>query len=225
MWEKSRGIFTTNCFSEPEVFHFPEGIGPIECVNVEHEEVLLMPREIECNRVTFKYGLGTDFINWLKTFAYLGLDSAEKIQVGDVKVAPRDVLAAVLPNPAKLGHLMTGKTCAGTWVKGLKDGNPREVYLYHVVDNQETMGDWGCQAVLWQTAICPVVALELIASGTWKHSGVRGPEAFDAVPYLELLAEYGAPHGMVEMGEGQWPSPTRTDDSGWSRPVRKPTTA
>ena len=74
VWEKSRGIFTTNCFSEPEVFHFPEGIGPIECVNVEHEEVLLMPREIECNRVTFKYGLGTDFINWLKTFAYLGLD-------------------------------------------------------------------------------------------------------------------------------------------------------
>ena len=229
VWEKSRGIFTTNCFSEPEVFHFPEGIGPIECVNVEHEEVLLMPREIECNRVTFKYGLGTDFINWLKTFAYLGLDSAEKIQVGDVKVAPRDVLAAVLPNPAKLGHLMTGKTCAGTWIKGTKDGNPREVYLYHVVDNQETMGEWGCQAVLWQTAICPVVALELIASGTWKHSGVRGPEAFDAVPYLNLLAEYGAPHGMVEMGpssgESQWPSPIRTDDPGWSRPVRKSTTA
>jgi saccharopine dehydrogenase-like NADP-dependent oxidoreductase len=229
VWEKSRGIFTTNCFSEPEVFHFPEGIGPIECVNVEHEEVLLMPREIACNRVTFKYGLGTDFINWLKTFAYLGLDSAEKIQVGDVKVAPRDVLAAVLPNPAKLGHLMTGKTCAGTWIKGTKDGKPREVYLYHVVDNQETMGDWGCQAVLWQTAICPVVALELIASGTWKHSGVRGPEAFDAVPYLNLLAEYGAPHGMVEMGqssgEGQWPSPIRTNDPGWSRPVRKSTTA
>jgi saccharopine dehydrogenase-like NADP-dependent oxidoreductase len=225
VWEKERGIFTTNCFSEPEVFHFPEGIGPIECVNVEHEEVLLMPREIECNRVTFKYGLGTDFINWLKTFAYLGLDAAEKIQVGDVRVAPRDVLAAVLPNPAKLGHLMTGKTCAGTWVKGTKDGKPREVYLYHVVDNQQTMGDWGCQAVLWQTAICPVVALELIARGTWKHSGVRGPEAFDAVPYLELLAEYGAPHGMVEMGEGRWPSPTRTDDLGWSRPVRTSTTA
>jgi saccharopine dehydrogenase-like NADP-dependent oxidoreductase len=120
---------------------------------------------------------------------------------------------------------MTGKTCAGTWVKGTKDGKPREVYLYHVVDNQQTMGDWGCQAVLWQTAICPVVALELIARGTWTHSGVRGPEAFDAVPYLELLADYGAPHGMVEMGEGRWPSPTRTDDPGWSRPVRESTTA
>ena len=221
VYEKARGVFTTECFSEPEIFHFPEGIGPIECVNVEHEEVLLIPREIDCQRVTFKYGLGTEFIDWLKTFAYLGLDSADKIAVGDVQVAPRDVLAAVLPNPALLGHLMTGKTCAGTWIRGTKDGQRREVYLYHVVDNQETMSEWGCQAVLWQTAICPVVALELLATGKWKHSGVRGPEAFDAEVYLNLLAEYGSPHKMIEMGEGQWPQPQLTGSAGWSKPIRR----
>ncbi|MEY3926024.1 MAG: hypothetical protein RIQ63_1375 [Actinomycetota bacterium] len=106
--------------------------------------------------MTFKYSLGAEFIDWLKTFAYLGLDSKEHVRVGDVSVAPRDVLAAVLPNPAKLGHLMHGKTCAGTWVRGTYDGAPREVYLYHVADNETTMRDWGSQAVLWQTAICPV---------------------------------------------------------------------
>ena len=220
IWEKGRGVFTTDCFSESEIFHFPEGIGPIECVNVEHEEVLLIPREIECNRVTFKYGLGNEFINWLKTFAYLGLDSATKIKVGDVHVAPRDVLAALLPNPAELGHLMKGKTCAGTWIKGTHNGLPREVYLYHVVDNEETMTKWGCQAVLWQTAICPIVALELLATGQWAHSGVRGPEAFDAEPYLDLLKSYGTPHGMIEMGEGKWPAPILTGAPSWSRPVR-----
>ena len=217
IWEKGRGIFTTDCFSESEIFHFPEGIGPIECVNVEHEEVLLIPREIECNRVTFKYGLGNEFINWLKTFAYLGLDSATKIKVGDVHVAPRDVLAALLPNPAELGHLMKGKTCAGTWIKGTHTGLPREVYLYHVVDNEETMTKWGCQAVLWQTAICPIVALELLATGQWAHSGVRGPEAFAAEPYLDLLKAYGSPHGMIEMGEGKWPAPILTGAPVWSR--------
>ena len=220
IWEKTRGIFTTDCFSESEIFHFPEGIGPIECVNVEHEEVLLIPREIECNRVTFKYGLGNEFINWLKTFAYLGLDSATKIKVGDVHVAPRDVLAALLPNPAELGHLMKGKTCAGTWIKGTYNGLPREVYLYHVVDNEETMTKWGCQAVLWQTAICPIVALELLATGTWTNCGVRGPEAFNASPYLDLLKAYGSPHGMIEMGEGKWPAPILTGAPSWSRPVR-----
>jgi saccharopine dehydrogenase (NAD+, L-lysine forming) len=207
VWERDRGWFTTEVFSEPEIFHFPSGIGPVECVNVEHEEVLLMPRWVDCKRVTFKYGLGAEFIGWLKTFAYLGLDSKELIAVGDVQVAPRDVLAAVLPNPAQLGHLMHGKTCAGTWVKGLYDGNPREVYLYHVADNETTMRDYGSQAVLWQTAVNPVVALELLASGDWAATGVLGPEAFDAVPFLNLLAEYGWHHGMVELGRTRWPTP------------------
>jgi len=221
VWDSERGLYTTDCFSEPEVFHFPAGIGPFECVNVEHEEVLLIPREIKCNRVTFKYSLGAEFIDWLKTFAYLGLDSKEKIKVGDVKVSPRDVLAAVLPNPAKLGHLMHGKTCAGTWVKGMHNGKSREVYLYHVADNETTMREYGSQAVLWQTAICPVVALELLARGSWKGSGVRGAEAFDASPYLNLLGEYGAHHGMVEMGPGLWPSPRPTGQPGWDRPVKR----
>jgi saccharopine dehydrogenase-like NADP-dependent oxidoreductase len=221
VWDSTRGLYTTDCFSEPEVFHFPAGIGPIECVNVEHEEVILVPREVDCNRVTFKYGLGAEFIDWLKTFAYLGLDSTEKIRVGDVSVSPRDVLASVLPNPAKLGHLMHGKTCAGTWVRGTYDGAPREVYLYHVADNETTMREWGSQAVLWQTAVCPVVALELLCNGSWKATGVRGPEAFDAVPFLNLLGDYSTHHGMVEMGPGLWPSPRPTGQPGWDRPVRR----
>ena len=221
VWDSTRGLYTTDCFSEPEVFHFPAGIGPVECVNVEHEEVLLIPREVKCNRVTFKYGLGAEFIDWLKTFAYLGLDSKDKIRVGDVSVAPRDVLAAVLPNPAKLGHLMHGKTCAGTWVRGTYDGKPREVYLYHVADNETTMREWGSQAVLWQTAICPVVAIELLSNGSWKATGVRGPEAFDAVPFLNLLGDYSTHHGMVEMGPGLWPRPKSTGQPGWDRPVRR----
>jgi saccharopine dehydrogenase-like NADP-dependent oxidoreductase len=221
VWEREHGLFTTECFSEPEIFHFPAGIGAYECVNVEHEEVVLIPREIECNRVTFKYSLGAEFIDWLKTFAYLGLDSTEKIRVGDASVAPRDVLAAVLPNPAQLGHLMHGRTCAGTWVKGTYDGRPREVYLYHVADNETTMREWGAQAVLWQTAVCPVVALELLATGAWKGVGVRGPDAFDAVPFLNLLGAYNTHHGMVEMGPGLWPSPRPTGQPGWDRPVRR----
>ena len=221
VWEKSRGLFTTDCFSEPEIFHFPAGIGPVECVNVEHEEVIQIPRSVDCNRVTFKYGLGAEFIDWLKTFAYLGLDSTEKIRVGSVQVAPRDVLAAVLPNPAKLGHLMHGKTCAGTWVRGTSDGTHREVYLYHVADNEVTMREWGAQAVLWQTAVCPVVALELLANGSWKGTGVFGPEAFDAVPFLNLLGDYGTHHGLLEMGPGLWPSPKPTGQPGWDRPVRR----
>jgi saccharopine dehydrogenase-like NADP-dependent oxidoreductase len=201
IWERERGFYTTAPFSEPEVFEFPESIGQIECVNVEHEEVVLIPRCVPCERVTFKYGLGEEFIAVLRTLHKLGLDSTAPVQVRGAKVAPRDVVAAALPDPATLGERMTGRTCAGTWVRGTgKDGQPRSTYLYHVVDNEQTMRDYSSQAVVWQTAINPVVALELLNEGAWAGAGVLGPEAFPPAPFLERLAELGSPHGVQEKG-------------------------
>jgi len=205
VWERDRGWYTTPPFSDPEVFTFPEGIGPVECVNVEHEEVLLVPRWVDCQRVTFKYGLGDEFIQVLETLHKLGLDGVDPVTVRGQRVSPRDVVAACLPDPATLGDRIEGKTCAGTWVTGIgRDGGgnpsgPREVYLYHVVDNAETMGRDGAQAVVWQTAVGPVVACELIESGVWSGAGVVGPEAMPARPFLDLLAgEYDSPWGIRE---------------------------
>jgi saccharopine dehydrogenase-like NADP-dependent oxidoreductase len=199
VWERERGWYTTEPFSEPEVFAFPEGIGPVECVNVEHEEVLLIPRYVDCRRVTFKYGLGEEFIDVLKTLHKLGLDSKEPVRVRGAEVAPRDVVAAALPDPATLGDRMRGKTCAGTFVTGTgKDGSPRATYLYHVLDNEHSMREWGHQAVVLQTALNPVAALELLAGGAWEGAGVLGPEAFPPQPFLDLLADYGAPHGIED---------------------------
>lgn len=198
IWEKERGWFTTEPFSEPEVFEFPEGIGSVECVNVEHEEVLLIPRWIDCKRVTFKYGLGDRFIEVLKTLKMLGLDSKEPIKVKGVTVAPRDVVAACLPDPAYLGDRMFGKTCAGTWVTGTKDGKPKSVYIYQVTDNEYCMKKWGVQAVVAQTAFNPVIAWDLIEHNIWQGTGVLGPEAFDAAPFLEKMEAYGFPYKIEE---------------------------
>jgi saccharopine dehydrogenase (NAD+, L-lysine forming) len=201
VYEKDRGWFTTEPFSEPEIFEFPEGIGPVECVNVEHEEVLLIPRWIDVKRVTFKYGLGAEFIDVLKTLHKLGLDRTDPVRVGRVEVSPRDVVAACLPDPATLGDRMGGKTCAGLWVRGRgQDGQPRSTYLYHVVDNSWSMRSYGTQAVVWQTAVNPIVAFELIDNGAWSGSGVFGPEAFVPGPFLDLLAgDYGSPWGQLEL--------------------------
>jgi saccharopine dehydrogenase (NAD+, L-lysine forming) len=203
IWERERGFYTTAPFSEPEMFDFPEGIGPVECVNVEHEEVVLIPRWVDCERVTFKYGLGPEFIEVLSTLHKLGLDSTEPVSVRGMQVAPRDVVAAALPDPATLGERMSGRTCAGTWVRGLgNDGQPRSTYLYHLVDNEKTMREYASQAVVWQTAINPVVALELLDRGDWKGAGVLGPEAFPPAPFLALLRELGSPHGLLELPPG-----------------------
>ncbi len=199
IYERERGWFTTTPFSEPETFVFPDGIGALSCVNVEHEEVVLMPRWIDVGRVTFKYGLGDEFLEVLGFLHKLGLDGTRPVRVGAVEVAPRDLVAALLPNPAELGERMRGRTCAGSLVTGLGvDGHPRQTYLYQVVDNEWTMTDFGHQAVVWQTAVHPVVALELLAEGVWSGAGVRGPEAFDAGPFLDLLDQHGAPWAIEE---------------------------
>jgi saccharopine dehydrogenase (NAD+, L-lysine-forming) len=194
---------TTEPFSALEEFPFPEGIGPVECVNVEHEEVLLVPRWIPgVKRVTFKYALGSDFIEKLKFLHDIGLDRVEPVRVRGVEVSPRDVVAAVVPDPITMGDKMAGRAIVGTWVIGRKDGKPREVYLYQMADAAETLRTTGSQVVGWQTGFNPVLAMELLATEAWSGSGVLGPEAFDAAPYLALMDRYGIHHDMVEMEPG-----------------------
>ncbi len=189
----NEGWHTAKPFTGGVTFDFPEGIGPVECVDVEHEEVVLIPQKVNAKKVTFKYGLGNDFIEKLKTIHALGLSNKEKINYRGMQIAPRDFLASLLPDPATIGPVMHGKTCAGAHVAGLdKEGKPYACYIYNVVDNEWSMKNYGDQAVVWQTAVNPVIAMELIANGTWKPAGVVGPEWLEPKPFLDLIESYGS---------------------------------
>jgi len=201
IWENGEW-HTTEPFSAPESFPFPEGIGPVECVNVEHEEVVLIPRWLSTRKATFKYALGADFIEKLKTIHALGMDRTDRVRVGGVEVAPRDVLAAITPDPISLGDKFRGRAVVGTWVLGLKDGKPRETFAYQMADAEEVWSRFGLQVVGWQTGFNPTIAMELLATGAWSGAGVLGPEAFDPDPYLGLLDLHGIHHAVVEMEPG-----------------------
>ncbi len=198
VWEAGRGWYTIPAFESIELFNFPQGIGPLEVVDIEHEEVVLIPRYIHCNRVTFKYGLGEKFINVIRVIKMLGLHRKERLNVKGLMVSPIEVVAACLPDPASLGDKMSGKTCVGTWVTGVKDGKRREVYIYQVTDNQESMKNYGCQAVSLQTGTGPVITMELMAQELWHGSGVHGPEMFDPRPFLNKMLEYHFPYEIRE---------------------------
>jgi saccharopine dehydrogenase-like NADP-dependent oxidoreductase len=201
IWENG-DWHTAEPFSGPESFPFPEGIGPVECVNVEHEEVVLVPRWVETRKATFKYALGDDFIDKLKTIHALGMDRTDRVNVKGVEVAPRDVLAAITPDPISLGDKFRGRAIVGTWVIGTKDGRPRETFAYQMADAEEIWRTTGLQVVGWQTGFNPTIAMELLATGAWSGAGVLGPEAFDPDPYLALLDLHGVHHAVVEMVPG-----------------------
>ncbi|MDR0852528.1 MAG: saccharopine dehydrogenase NADP-binding domain-containing protein [Clostridiales Family XIII bacterium] len=200
IWEKDRGWFTTERFSEPEIFSFPGGIGDVEVVNVEHEEVLLVPRVIDCNRVTFKYGVPASFRQLLLNLESVGMaEAGKKIKVGDTEISPRDFLVKVVPSPTETSEHMTGRGSAGAWITGIKDGKRRSVYLYQVADNQTCIQKYGTNSVVAQTAVGPVIMLELIEKGIWNCKGVYGPESFPPDPFVERLAKYEFPAGLREM--------------------------
>lgn len=199
-WEKGPGWYTTELMSGTEIFEFPEGIGPVEVISVEHEEVINIPRWINkgLQKVSFKIGLGREFVEVIRLLHRLGLSAKEPIDVKGVRVAPRDVVEACLPNPANLGHLMSGKICVGTLVKGSKDNKPREVFIYQVADNQVCMSKFNCQAVAVQTAVGAIIATELLAGKIWQGTGVLPSEAFEPEPFMELMKQYGFPYGIID---------------------------
>jgi len=162
----------------------------------------MFPRYFEdkgLKRVTFKFGVDKDMRRVLKILEALGLTSTDMVNVKGVEVSPREVVAVCSPDPAKLGDRMKGQLSAGLWVKGLKEGKERSVYIYQLVDNEDCMEKYGSQAVVAQTAVGPVIMMELLAREVWKGKGVLGPENFPAEPFMERLPTYGFPSNMMEM--------------------------
>jgi len=203
VWEKERGFFTLPPFAEPERFIFPEGVGPVECVHVEHEDIVMIPRVLDARRVTFKYALGEEFIGALKVLHAIGLDRTDEIEVDGQMVRPRNVVSALVPDPATVGDHMTGKVIVGTHVTGLKDGKPREIFSYQMCDAQDTMARFGLQPVAWQAGFNPVVAMELLATGAWQGTGVLTADSFDPDAYLAILDRDGIHHDTVEIEPGR----------------------
>jgi saccharopine dehydrogenase (NAD+, L-lysine-forming) len=176
-----------------EPFDFPE-LGVLNCYYVDHEESKTLPRFFPQARVVdFKLCMDDVTVETLRVMKRLGLSNKEKVQVGDVSLAPRDLVVSLLPHPKDLAGRMRGKTCVGTLAKGLKNGQPRAFYIYNVADHETAYAELGVQATAYQTGIPPVIAARLINDGRWTGPGVRSPEEFDPDPFMERLAREGMP--------------------------------
>ena len=176
-----------------EPFDFPE-LGVLNCYYVDHEESKTLPRFFpQAKVVDFKLCMDDVTVETLRVMKRLGLSSKARVQVGDVSIAPRDLVVSLLPDPKDLAGRMRGKTCVGTLAKGMKNGQPRAFYIYNVADHETAYADLGVQATAYQTGIPPVIAARLISDGRWTGPGVRSPEEFDPDPFMERLAREGMP--------------------------------
>jgi saccharopine dehydrogenase-like NADP-dependent oxidoreductase len=174
-----------------EPFDFPE-LGVLNCYYVDHEESRTLPRFFpDAHTVDFKLCMDDVTIETLRVMKRLGLSRTDEVRVGNQTIAPRDLVVSLLPDPRDLAGRMRGKTCVGTLVRGMKDGQAKAYYIYNVADHETVFAELGVQATAYQTGIPPVIAARLIAQQIWRGTGVMSPEQFDPDPFLEQLAREG----------------------------------
>ncbi len=184
---------------DEEVFEFPEPVGPLAVFNVDHEETNTLPLFIGkgLRSMDFKIAIPKDLAHALRVFQRFGLDRGHPIEVevkstGEkVKVAPRDMLAALMPDPKSLAGKAKGAACLAVVVRGLKDSAKAGWMFWQTMDHQLSSRKHGFNATSYPVGAPMAMASEMIGRGEIDRRGVFPPEALDPGPFLKYLPEYG----------------------------------
>ena len=159
-----------------------------------HDEVHSLAARYPQADVRFWMGFGDHYINVFTVLKNLGLLSEQPVVTAEgLEVVPLKVVKAVLPDPSSLAPNYTGKTCIGDFVKGTKDGQLVEVFVYNISDHKAAYEEVGSQGISYTAGVPPVAAAMLIAKGVWDVGHMANVEDLDPKPFLGLLNRIGLP--------------------------------
>jgi len=174
-----------------------------------HDELHSLSSLLDVPTIRFWMGFSDHYINVFTVLNKLGLLSAQPLRLPDgQEVVPLRVVKALLPDPASLAPTYEGLTCIGDKVRGVKDGRPREVFVYNVCDHAACWREVGSQAISYTAGVPAVAAALLIARGTWDLRRMVNVEELPPRPLLALLDRMGLPtrirdaHGDRPLAQG-----------------------
>jgi saccharopine dehydrogenase-like NADP-dependent oxidoreductase len=169
-------------------------VGPSQAYMSGHDEVHSLAVNYPHADVRFWMGFGDHYINVFTVLKSLGLLSEQPVTTAEgQEVIPLKVVKAVLPDPASLAPGYTGKTCIGDLVKGTKDGEDFEVFVYNVADHKEAYSEVGSQGISYTAGVPPVAAAMLVANGDWDAKTMKNVEELDPKPFFTILDRIGLP--------------------------------
>ncbi len=159
-----------------------------------HDELHSLSRYIDANSIRFWMGFGDHYINVFSVLKNLGLLSEQPVKTAEgQEVIPLKVVKAVLPDPGSLAPNYTGKTCIGNLVKGTKNGQYKEIFIYNTCDHKDCYNEVESQAISYTAGVPPVAAAILVAKGVWNPKTMVNVEQLDPDPFLEVLGKIGLP--------------------------------
>ena len=167
-----------------------------------HDEVHSLAANYPDADVRFWMGFGDHYINVFTVLKSLGLLSEHPVTTAEgLEVVPLKVVKAVLPDPSSLAPNYTGKTCIGDLVKGIKDGEETEVFVYNVADHKEAYEEVGSQGISYTAGVPPVAAAMLVADGEWDAKTMKNVEELDPKPFFTILDRIGLPTRVEFKGD------------------------
>ncbi|MGR3821297.1 MAG: saccharopine dehydrogenase NADP-binding domain-containing protein [Salipiger marinus] len=171
-----------------------------------HDEVHSLATNYPQADVRFWMGFGEHYINVFTVLQNLGLLSEQPVTTAEgQEVVPLKLVKAVLPDPASLAPDYTGKTCIGDLVKGVKDGEEVEIFVYNVADHKDAYEEVGSQGISYTAGVPPVAAAMLVATGEWDAGTMKNVEEMDPKPFFTLLDGMGLPTRIKDaQGDRPW---------------------
>ena len=180
------------------VYDFPV-VGPMPVYLNGHDELHSLSKNIDANSIRFWMGFGDHYINVFTVLTNLGLTSEKPVKTAEgVECVPLKVLKALLPDPSSLAPDYTGKTCIGNFIKGTKNGEHKEIFIYNICDHKECFIEVESQAISYTAGVPPIAAAILIAKGVWDVGTMVNVEELDPDPFIELLGSMGLPTEIQE---------------------------
>ncbi len=197
-WEDGRWIETAPLAMQM-MHDYPE-IGPRASYLLYHEELESLVKNIRgLKRIRFFMTFSESYLMHLRVLQNVGLTRIDPVDFEGQKIVPLKFLKTLLPEPSTLGKHYTGKTNIGCQIEGIKDGQPRSLYIYNVCDHAECYREVGSQAVSYTTGVPAMIGAKLMLTGQWHGAGVFNIEQLDPAPFMHDLNLYGLPWSVKEL--------------------------
>jgi saccharopine dehydrogenase (NAD+, L-lysine-forming) len=192
-WERGEWV-ETEPLSWSMNFDFPGGIGVKKCYLLYHEELESLVLHLKgIKRARFWMTFSENYLNHLKVLGNVGMTRIDPVPYRGQEIVPLQFLQTLLPEPASLGPLTKGKTCIGNIMRGIRNGQPKAVYIYNICDHEACYAEVGSQAISYTTGVPAMIGAMLMLKGVWMRPGVWNMEELDPDPFMEQLTLHGLP--------------------------------
>lgn len=144
------------------------GVGVKNSYLLYHEELESLVRNIKgLRKIRFFMTFGESYLTHMKCLENVGLLRIDEVAHKGGKIVPIEVLKTLLPDPASLAPRTKGQTHIGCFIKGIKDGAERTIYIYNICEHEKCYEEVSAQGVSYTTGVPAMIGAKLICDGKW----------------------------------------------------------